>query len=163
MTAESLLLTLGLHFSGAYIDHQGEIYVGDMSVLETRAMAEEIVSQAEDPLLILLLIQKESHFKKFSKNKKTRALGLMQVLRGPITKNYNNLSDRELMDVRLNVRLGMSVLTSWRDFCRIKNPRYYLSVYGGFGSCRSSHYSRELLQKRKRLGRMISRREGRMI
>lgn len=98
-----------------------------------------------DPLLEVAVIKAESGFNPDAKNSKTNALGLTQLMRGEATHGYETLTDQELMEIPLNVQLGVRHIVWWEKRCKTNNPIIYLNAYDGLGCSIAGNYSKTIL------------------
>ena len=118
-------------------------------------VAPTIVEESEafgfDPLLVTALIYAESRFDPNAKNAKTGAVGYLQLLRGgAVPGALAEMSDAALSRPRRNLAIGLSYLSQLREKCS-RGPVAYLSLWGGFGSCRPSDFSRSVVATWKAL------------
>lgn len=101
------------------------------------------------PAIVLSVIASESSCRIDAKSGKGD-VGLMQIRRGVATHGYDGLTDAELMEPRLNIKLGVRRLARAKRICG-GNPERWLSNYAGL-QCGSSKYSRNVIFGRSRAG-----------
>jgi len=73
----------------------------------------------------------------------TRDLGLMGIRRGITTRGYDSMTDKQLMQPRINIKLGIRRLARAKRICG-GDPIYWLSNYAGL-PCGPSKYSGNVL------------------
>ena len=72
-------------------------------------------------------------------------LGLMQIRRGCATRGFDGLTDEQLMEPRVNLKLGLRRLALARRRCGGAPWEETLGAYAGLRGCRASAYGARVI------------------